>query len=190
MLMDEETQGDFKYDPEQDDGNIDGSTAGPTQGQDTADSERVVTWTGSEFIANHKDSRWFAGFFGALALGLVAVFLLTRDYISTITIGVAGILFASLANRKPRQLSYKIDNSGVSIGQKFYSFDQFKYFTQAQDGAIGYINLMPLKRFMPDVSIYFPPEEGENVISIISDHLPHHDEGERQIDKLAKKFRF
>lgn len=188
--MDEEDQDGFKYDPQQDDDTLTDVEQDSTEEQETADKDRVVSWTGSEFIANHKDSRWFAVFFGALTLGIAAIFLITRDYISTISVALAGILFASLANRKPRQLSYAIDNKGINIGLKFYSFDQFKYFSMAQDGAIGYINLMPLKRFMPDVSIYFPPEEADNVIDILSDHLPHHEDGERQIDKLAKKFRF
>ena len=101
-----------------------------------------------------------------------------------------GGLFALLANHKPRQLAYKIDNSGINIGSKLYPFEQFKSFSLAREDAIEYVNLMPLKRFMPDVSIYFPPEETEKIVTILSDHLPHHDTGERQIDKLAKKLRF
>ena len=188
-LMDDQAENGFKYDPRQEDENLAGSQQEPEQ-QQAGDNNKSVTWTGSEFIANHKDSRWFASFFGILIVGVGAIFLVTRDYISAISVAVAGILFASLANRQPRQLTYQIDNKGINIGQKFYSFEQFKYFSLAQDGAIGYINLMPLKRFMPDVSIYFPPEEADNVIDILSDHLPHHDSAERQIDKLAKKFRF
>lgn len=190
MLMDEENQDSFKYNPEQEDDDFASPTQNSEDEQKVTDKDRVVSWTGSEFIANHKDRRWFIIFFVVLFLGAGLIFILTRDYISTFSVAVVGILFAILANHKPRQLAYKIDNSGINIGSKFYSFEQFKYFSLAQEGAIGYINLMPLKRFMPDVSIYFPPEEEENVVAILSDHLPHNENGERQIDKLAKKFRF
>ena len=186
--MDDQTENGIKYDPGQEDEDFTDSDQASDQ-QPTPEN-KAVSWTGSEFIANHKDSRWFVTFFGGLFLGVIVIFLLTKDYISSITVALAGVLFASLANRQPRQLTYNIDNKGINIGSKFYTFDQFKYFSLAQDGAIGYINLMPLKRFMPDVSIYFPPEEADNVVNILSDHLPHHDSAERQIDKLAKKFRF
>lgn len=187
--MDEENQDGFKYDPKQEDDDLIDPQSSNKE-QEMADKNRVVSWTGSEFIANHKNSKWFLSFFGILALGVAIIFILTRDYISAVSVAVVGILFAFLANHKPRQLLYKIDNSGISIGSKFYPFEQFKSFSLAQDGAIGYVDLMPMKRFMPDISIYFPPKEMEQVVAILSDHLPHHEDGERQIDKLAKRFRF
>lgn len=187
--MDEQSQDNISYNPEDDD-----DFATPeeksAQKEKPADKDRVVSWTGSEFIANHKNSNWFLGFFGILALIIIVIFLVTRDVVSTVSITVVGTLFALLANRKPREISYKIDNKGINMGSKFYPFEQFKSFSLAQDGAIGYVNLMPLKRFMPDVSIYFPPEEADNIIAILSDHLSHDESEERQIDKLAKRFRF
>jgi hypothetical protein len=188
--MDEQNQDNFQYSPNQEGNGLVEPEQNSEENQKPAAEKKAVSWTGSEFIANHKDKKWFISFFGILALGVVIIFIVTTDYISAISIAIVGCLFAILANHKPRQLSYTIDNSGINIGRRFYPFEQFKYFSLAQEGAIGYINLMPLRRFMPDVSIYFPPEEEGNVISILSDHLPHHDGGERQIDKLAKKFRF
>jgi uncharacterized integral membrane protein len=184
--MNEENQDDFKYNSEDDFAD----SAQDSEEQQAVDQDREVSWVGSEFVANHKNTGWFMGFFGLLILIVAAIFILTKDYISTISVAVVGILFAILANHKPRQLSYRIDNRGVNIGEKFYPFEQFKYFSMASDGALGYINLMPLKRFMPDVSIYFPPEERDNIVGILADHLPHREDDERQIDKLAKKFRF
>ncbi len=189
--MDEKSQNSFRYDPEQE--NQD-ELMNPEQQADVdqkkSPESQPVSWMGSEFIANQKDGKWFAGFFGALVLVVAIVFILTRDYVSAISIALVGTLFAFLANHKPRQLAYTIDNSGINIGSRFYPFEQFKSFSLAREDAIDYVNLMPLKRFMPDVSIYFPPNEMEKIVTILSDHLPHHDTGERQIDKLAKKLRF
>jgi hypothetical protein len=188
--MDEKSQGNFQYNPDQEVSDFIDTEQDSDKKQNETDKNRMVNWTGSEFIANHKDKRWFVSFFGALALGVAIIFILTRDYISAISVAIVGVLFAFLANHKPRQLSYMIDNNGINIGPKFYPFEQFKSFSLAQDGAIGYVELLPMKRFMPDVSIYFPPEEADKVVAILSDHLPHHEDGERQIDKLAKKLRF
>lgn len=189
MLMDEKSQDSFQYNPDHEDDFASTEQNTETE-QQKPDNGNIISWTGSEFIANHKGSSWFLTFFALLIIGVGAIFIITKDYISTVSVAIGGVLFALLANHKPRQLSYKIDNSGINIGSKFYGFEQFKSFSVAQDGAISYINLMPLKRFMPDISIYFPPEEEKNIVSLLSDHLPHNEAGERQIDKLAKKFRF
>lgn len=154
------------------------------------DQDRTVKWTASEFVAKHKSSSWYGAFFAGLIVVCVVIYFLTKDYFSSIAIAIAGFVFAYLANHKPRQLAYQIDNSGVNIGSKFYPFEQFKSFGLAQDGAIGYINLLPLKRFMPEVSIYFPPEQGDNIIEILTDHLPHDQQDERPVDRLAKKLHF
>jgi hypothetical protein len=188
--MDEQNQDSFQYNPEEE---IDDSTSsGQNQDEEQkpADKDRTVSWTGSEFIANHKGSKWFLSFFAVLVAVVGLIFALTKDYVSAISVAVVGVLFAFLANRQPRQLTYQIDNKGINMGSNFYAFDQFKSFSLAQDGAIGYINLMPMKRFMPDVSIYFPPEQEATIIEILSDHLPHNEGDERHIDKLAKRFRF
>ena len=185
--MDEQNEDGFQFSPDQEEDFSEQDMGKKTK---KTDKNSVVSWTGSEFIANHKDSKWFLSFFTVLVLAVGLIFVATKDYVSTISVAVVGILFAFLANRKPRQLAYKIDNSGINIGSKFYPFDQFKSFSLAQDGAIGYVNLMPLKRFMPDLSVYFPPKETEKVVGILSDHLPHNEDDERQIDKLAKHLRF
>lgn len=152
--------------------------------------DRVVNWTGSEFIANHKDGRWYALYFSGLIALVATIYVLTGDEISTVSVGIVGILFVILANRKPRELPYEIDNKGLSIGTKFYPFDHFKSFGLAREGMIDYINLMPLKRFMPEISVYFPPDQSEQIVAILADHLPHDDRNEHQVDRLAKKLRF
>lgn len=152
--------------------------------------KKEISWTASEFIENHKDTRWHMVFYLALAALAALVFIFTRDYFSTGIILVVGTLFAILANRKPRQISYQIDYQNISIGRQVHAFSEFKSFSVAQADAISYVNLMPLKRFMPEVSIYYPPEEEQEILDILSDHLPHDQQPERVIDRLAKKIHF
>ncbi len=149
-----------------------------------------VSWTASEFIAHQKSPGWYL----ALLLTIVAVaglaLILTKDWVSSITILVVGILFAAIASKKPRQLSYQLNNEGITIGEKLYPYGMFKSFAVLRDGAIGCINLMPLKRFMPDLSIYYPPEEEENIVNALAASLPHDQREEHSFDRLMKKIRF
>lgn len=153
-------------------------------------NEPTITWTASEFIAHHKPPSWYAALFGGL-LGLTGfAYFLTRDVVSVVTILIVGVLFAILASRKPRQLSFGLNSSGVTIGDKFYPFSQFKSFDVIHEGAVGCINLLPLKRFMPELSIYYPPEEEDKIIDALSENLPHNRREEQSFDRLMKRIRF
>jgi hypothetical protein len=153
-------------------------------------NDEGVTWAASEYIAHHKTPGWYLLFiFGVLACS-GGIYFLTKDIISSGVVGFAGLLFAALASKKPRQLSYKVDVAGITIGGRFYPYTQFKFFSIARDGVVGSVNFWPLKRFMPELSIYYPPEQEGQILKIITEHLPHEEHEEHSIDKLLKKLRF
>jgi hypothetical protein len=158
--------------------------------QQPAKDSQEISWTASEFISNHKSPSWYITLlaFVSVVAGLTYVF--TGDYISTGTIVIVGVLFAILAGKQPRQLSYSLDTSGITIGGKFYPYEMFKSFTILEEGAIGCINLLPLKRFMPELSVYYPPEEEEKIINVLTGSLPNDQKPEQSFDKLMKKIRF
>jgi hypothetical protein len=159
-----------------------------TAADQTQNSQADVSWTASEFIAQHKDFKWFIAFYIAIGLIAVAVFFATKDIISSIVIVIAAILFAAIANRKPRQLPYVVSSQGVTVGERFYSYNSFKSFALAREGAIGSINFMPLQRFQPELTIYFPPDQEEPIINLLAEHLPNDQKAsERIIDKLARQ---
>lgn len=153
-------------------------------------SDEGVTWTASEYIAHHKTSGWYLLFILGVLACSGGIYLLTKDIISSAVVGFAGILFAVLASKKPRQLSYKVDVSGITIGGKFYPYTQFKFFSIAREGAVGSVNFWPLKRFMPELSIYYPPEQEGEILKIVAEHLPHEEHEEHAVDRLLKKLRF
>lgn len=156
----------------------------------SANIQESISWTASEYVANQKDAKWYLGFFFFLAASVGLIYFFTKDLISVIAIAVIGILFSVLANKKPKQLAYEINAQGVSISGRFYSYGEFKSFSLSSEGVIGAINLMPLKRFMPEISIYFPPDQGEAIISVLAGQLPHEQRAEHGVDKLTKRLRF
>jgi hypothetical protein len=153
-------------------------------------NEKAVAWTASEFIAHHKNADWYLLFIIGIGVSAGLIYLITKDFVSAFVISFAGLLFILLASHKPRELPYKVDSSGVTIGQKFYPYNHFKSFGIGDEGVINCINFMPLKRFMPEMSIYYPPEEEDKIITILADHLPHEHREEHQVDRLLKKIRF
>ncbi len=164
----------------------------PARGDDSRVSphHEPISWSGSEFIAQHKTGSWYLGLFAFIALVCVVIYLLSKDILSIVFVIIMGILFAIIASKKPRQLQYMIDDQGLNIGSRHYPFNDFKSFSIMRDGAIGYISLQPLQRLRPELTIYYAPEDEARVFETLSTYLPHEERAERAVDKLARNIRF
>lgn len=168
----------------------DEGTSVPAAPQAAAASSTEVSWTASEYIAHQKNTGWYV----LLGLGAVAaavvVFLLTRDKISSGMVVVVAVMFGIFAARQPRVLAYQVTQGGVKIGEKFFQYGDFKSFSVLDEGHISSILLMPLKRFMPGVSMYYPPEQEEKIVNVLVNYLPHEERQPDFIDRLMRKVRF
>lgn len=166
-----------------------GQTA-PTTAQPNSKPAKAVQWTASEFIAHHKTSGWYlllGG--GAVALAGI-VFLVTQDKISTAMVAVVAIIFGIFASRKPRELPYSVDNESLHVGDKSYPYATFRSFSVVQEEGVDSIRFMPLKRFMPILSIYFEPQDEQKIIYVLSKYLPVEERQLDAVDKLMHKIRF
>ena len=150
----------------------------------------TVTWTASEFIAHDKSVGWYLG----LAIGTIAfsvlIFLVTRDVVSVVVIVVAAIVFGAYGARQPRQLQYAIDQAGVTIGAKRYTYDQFKSFSVVPEGGFSSISFMPLKRLSPITTIYYAPEDENKIMAVLSGCLPYQEPRRDLVDNLMRRIRF
>lgn len=156
--------------------------------KDTSASE--VTWTASEYVAHHKGFGWYALLFLGAAVFAALIYWFGRDLVPTIAIVLVAVIFAVAAARKPRVLTYRLDESGLTIGQKFYPYGNFKSFAFVQDGAFNSITFMPLKRFMPSLSIYFAPDDEKKIVAALSKHLPMEQGKGELVDRLMNRVRF
>jgi len=149
-----------------------------------------VTWTASEFIARQKGFGWYA----LLILGAVVViglvYLLSRDFITVGAIAAAIILFGVAAGRKPRVLTYHMNDRGLAIGEKFYPYSSFKSFSVMDEDAFSSIMLFPLKRFMPPINLYYEPQDEDRIITLLAGHLPMENRSTDAVDRLMKHIRF
>ena len=149
-----------------------------------------LSWTASEFVENQKPQGWYA----TLAVGAVLVsgvlYFLVRDIVTVVVVAVAAILFGITGARKPRSMSYSVNNTGIQIGEKSFPYASFKSFSLIEEGAIDSIQLLPLKRLMPPISLYFPPEQEQVILETLAAYLPHEDRAHDPIDRLMKRLHF
>lgn len=149
-----------------------------------------VTWTASEFIAHHKSQSWYAGL-GASTLVIAAlVWLVTRDVFASAVIVVGIILLGVYAARKPRQETYTVDEQGLSIGRRRYSYHEFRSFSLVPEGAFAGIEFAPLKRFATYTTVYYDPADEDKILNILAAHLPMEPPRGDLTDQLMRRIHF
>ncbi len=180
------TESSFKFSP-----NENQATTQPEPNRTQAhSSDEGVTWTASEFVAHEKSTGWYATLLLATIIIIVIVYLLTRDKVSAGVVLICAAFLAILAGRKPRQLQYRVDGSGVTVGQKHFEYGLFKSFAVVPEGTFSSIVFMPLKRFAPLTTIYYAPEDEEKIVNLLSDQLPFERHKLDAVDSLMRRIRF
>ena len=165
-------------------------TSGDTKQDSVNDSYSDINWSASEFIAHDKNISWYV-ILSLITLSFAAViYLITHDKISTAVIVFAGGITGFYAARKPRLLNYKIDKMGLTIQTKLFRYDSFKSFAIVEDSALPSIILMPLRRFMPTLSVFLDPASEEDVIKVISERIPQDIHHQALIERFMQRVRF
>lgn len=161
------------------------ATAIPPQGSDGS-----ITWTASEFIAHHKSPGWYLALAGAAVVAALIVWLLTKDKISAAVVVCGAAFFGIYAARKPRQLQYRLDGQGLTIGERHFPYQAFRSFAVVPEGAFNSIEFVPLKRFAPLITIYYDPADEAKIVALLSDRLPVEGRQKDLIDRLMWRIRF
>jgi len=149
-----------------------------------------ITWTAQEYVHSERNGWWFVAFVVVvLALVAVSIFLLQSWSFSALII-VMAIALVIYIRRAPRTLTYSISpKQGLYIGERLYSFDEFKSFGLIQDGPHYSIMLIPRKRFSAGVSVFFPDEAGERIVDILGQRLPMENLKLDIVDAIVRKLR-
>jgi hypothetical protein len=149
-----------------------------------------VEWTASEFISHDKAAGWYMLLaVGAILLAAI-LYVLTRDWVTAGVILVAAIFFGIYGSHKPRQLPYKLDKHGLSIGAKHFYYNEFRSFSIVPEPGFSSIVLMPLKRFGVPTTIYYSLEDEERIINLLASYLPLEERKPDAIDSLMRRVRF
>lgn len=163
---------------------IPAATSIPPDGGDS------ITWTASEFIAHQKTPLWYVTLLGASLVLAAVIYLLTKDVVSSGVVVVGAIALAVYGARQPRQLEYRLDKRGLSVGNRNYTYSEFRSFSVVPEGAFNSIVLIPLKRFALLTTIYYSPEDEDKIIAMLTERLPLEPRKKDAIDRLMWRIRF
>ena len=135
------------------------------------DDNTVVAWEGQEYVTHSKNSGWYAGLI-AIGLVLVGLSVLLKWWTFTALVVVSVLALIVYAVRPPRKIHYSLSSAGLDEGDHHYSFEDFQSFGLLQDGKHFAIVLRPKKRFSPSVTVYFPENQGEQIVDMFGLRLP------------------
>lgn len=165
------------------------STATVKSQRKQADHE-PVSWTASEYIEHARGLVWYV-LLGVITLFFAAViYRYNHDRFATGLVVIVGIIVAIYSLKKPQQLTYQLSDDGLMIGEKSYSYRLFKSFAIIHEGALSSVTFLPIKKFMPPLSIFFEADNEEQIVKILGNHLPYEERGLDKIDSLTRKLRF
>lgn len=185
-----ETQGYFHPDSENAADPYAGTGRGSAMPQALQTDEVVAEWTASEFIDHQKSAAWFLVLAAITLIIGAVVYILSKEVLAPILIGVLAFLFGFGAARKPRELHYAITTSGIVIEDKLYAYQDLKSFSVIRDGAFESILLLPSKRWQPSLSLYIDPEEMDDITNGLGTFLPYEERVSGLADKFLSKIRF
>ena len=152
-------------------------------------TDSTFSWTASEYIDHNRSDSWYLLLFlGTVALA-AGTYFLTKEYFAVGTIVAVGIIVAIYARQKPKQVTYELSGSGLRIGEKLYAYSLFKSFSLVNDGMLNSVQLMPLKKLMPPISVYYEAADEEKITDILGQHLPIEEAKPHAIDRISRHLR-
>lgn len=149
-----------------------------------------VSWVAKEYVELDKGLGWYV-WFGVIVLLLIAadIFIL-RSYTFSLLIVVMTVALIVYIRRPPRDIQYTLSGrQGLYVGERLYHLSEFRAFGLIKDGDNHSILLIPVKRFSPGVSVYFPEGVGEKIVDILGQRLPMEDLKLDIIDIVVRKIR-
>lgn len=151
--------------------------------------DEPITWQASEYVHHDKQAIWYIALIG-ITVALLALAIFMKAWTFAALVVALGVGVGVLAGRPPHTARYTLSESGLRVDEKSFAYHDFRSFGVIQEDAFASVVLIPTKRFMPAVNIYFPTEMGEQIVDILGSFLPMEQIELDFVEKLARKLHF
>lgn len=152
------------------------------------DKTKDISWEAQEYIPHDKNAGWYVALV-IVGLAFVALGVLVQWWSFVLLIVVSVLALVVYSVRPPRVLKYVINSKGLKEGKKTYLFSEYKSFGVINDGGHFAIVLTPRKRFAPRVWVYFPEEQGEQIVDAFGAKLTMEEVKLDVLDKIVRTLR-
>lgn len=161
------------------------------------DREVILSWTGSDTVANDHDKSWYTKailvFIGITALLILLFVIKVLDLTTILTaIVLMTLIYVTIfmSFKQPsRQANYELTANSIIIDGVEQPFSKFRAFGVRKLGGLWQLVLIPSARFGMELEIYIDERQGEQIVDVIAQHLPMEDVAENKFEAFLRKFK-
>lgn len=164
------------------------TSVAPPRPRKQAEMPDEVSWEASEIMEHSRGPLWFIGFI-ALTVIIIGALIYFQEWIFAVLVLVMAVAVVIIARRPAHVIKYMLDQSGLRVNEKLYYYTDFRAFGIVNDGAFFAIKLIPVKRFSPEIMVYFSERDGEKIVDMLGSFLPMEDMKLDLADKIIRKIR-
>lgn len=156
-----------------------------------AHMQEDITWIGPEFLQHDKSTVWYVQISVSAVILAAILYLATRSFVSVAVVVVSAIIIEVYGSHRPKDVEYKLRQEGISIGSKFYHYDDLKSFSVVPEARnLSSIMFVPLKRFSPISGLYYDQADEARIVDYLSSKMPLEERRTDMIDRLLIRIRF
>jgi len=143
-------------------------------------SNQNLSWKIPEYEKHDKDRRWYI-IAAVVALALMAYAVFTSNYLFALIIVIIAFIIITRDGQDPLVVTFSIEATGVSVGQRFYSYDAFKDFAvvyRPKDNIKGlYLNFKNTMRLSLSIPLneMSPIEVRNRLLRFLAEDLERND---------------
>jgi hypothetical protein len=152
-------------------------------------NEETFSWQASEYVHHHKGPIWYV----ILVVGIILLMggaALAHYWLAIGAFFAMGAAIFVYAEKPPRTLAYELSRDGITIDGKAFPYELFRSYGVLKDIEWHTIDLTPVKRFSPRMSILFKVEDLDTITDHLDLHLPRTDRDPDIIENLSSYLRF
>lgn len=125
----------------------------------------TIEWSAPEYSYKEKDNDWFWAI-GLITIISCGVSIWFNSYLFAIFIFLSGSTLIMFTMREPQEVTFIIENEGVTLGRELYSWENIKSFNVKNNEKDIYAKLLieTRKHFLP---IYTLPVPKDKIVEII-----------------------
>jgi hypothetical protein len=151
------------------------------------DEIQPIEWESDSFETHRRGWSWYLVVAIVLLLVLIYTIYFGRWLLAAVVVMVGVALYLS-GRMSPEKVSCRIDNQGVTIGNRTFSYDQIKNFWVSKTAGTSKLNLISTQRFMPVISVLVKSESEGMIRTVLSSRLPESKNQQEDIIDRINRF--
>jgi len=130
-----------------------------------------ISWVAPQMVSKPKSGLWY-WIISIIALGLAVAFFFMKNYLGIAIVIIAPIVFYLMSRSKSPEIKYKIDQTGITIGETNYLYNNLKSYWISDDYPYAILYIETTKKLLPPLTIHLANVNPERVNSLVGQYLP------------------